>query len=47
MDDVPELKHPLRAREEEDALGQGGLLLRDTNGTLELLVARRALLSGR
>ncbi len=47
VDDVPELKHPLRAREEEDALGQGGLLLRDTNGTLELLVARRALLSGR
>ncbi len=39
-DDVPELKHPLRAREEEDALGQGGLFLRDANGTLKLLVAR-------
>jgi len=40
MDDVPELKHPLRAREKEDALREGGLFLRDANGTLELVVAR-------
>jgi len=39
MNDVPELKHPLRARDEEDALGEGGLFLRDANGTHELLVA--------
>ncbi len=47
MNDAPELKHPLRARQEEDALGQGGVFLCDANGTLELLVARGPLLSGR
>src|SRR5207245_314683 len=39
--DVPELKHLLRAPEEEYLLGEGALLLCHANGTLELPVTRR------
>lgn len=39
VNDVPELKDALRSTKKGDALGQGGLLLRQEDGALKLLVA--------